>query len=153
MTETDRLGMRLAMEEAGKALAEGEIPVGAALFRGDTPVCSDHNRREQLKDPTAHAELLCLRKGGEKLGNWRLEDCTLYVTLEPCPMCAGALVMSRLGRCVFAAADPEKGCCGSVYDLPADPAFHARTLWEHAGPEEESRALLARCFSRGGSGE
>ena len=96
-------GMAMALAEAKAALAEGEIPVGAALFRGGTLVCSDHNRREQLHDPTAHAELLCLRRGGEMIGNWRLSECTLYVTLEPCPMCAGALVMSRLGLCVFGA--------------------------------------------------
>ena len=146
MDALDRAGMQAALEEAGKALAEGEIPVGAALFRGNTLLWADHNRREQQKDPTAHAEMLCLRHGAEKLGDWRLDDCTLYVTLEPCPMCAGALVMSRLGRCVFAAADPAAGCCGSLYDLPADPALHSRTVWEHAGPEQESRELLSRCF-------
>ena len=90
--------------------------------------------------------MLCLRHGAEKLGDWRLKDCTLYVTLEPCPMCAGALLMSRLGRCVFGAADPEAGCCGSVYDLPADPLLHGRTVWEHGGPEDECRALLDRFF-------
>jgi len=146
MDARDQAGMQAALEEAGKALAEGEIPVGAALFRGDRLLWADHNRREQRKDPTAHAEMLCLRHGAEQRGDWRLDDCTLYVTLEPCPMCAGALVMSRLKRCVFAAADPEAGCCGSLYDLPADPALHSRTVWEQAGPEKESRELLSRCF-------
>ena len=92
--------------------------------------------------------MLCLREGAGKLGDWRLKDCTLYVTLEPCPMCAGALLMSRLGRCVFAAADPEAGCCGSVYDLPADPALRGETRWEQGGPEEAARVLLAECFHR-----
>lgn len=150
MDSRDTACMEQALEEARKALQEGEIAVGAALFRGDTLLWADHNRREQRKDPTAHAEMLCLRRGAEALGDWRLTDCTLYVTLEPCPMCAGAMVMSRLGRCVFAAADPEMGCCGSVYDLPADPALHSHTVWEQAGPAEACGALLSRSFRRTG---
>ena len=146
MESFDLSGMRIALGEAEKALLEGEVPVGAALFRGETLLWADHNRRESLKDPTAHAEILCLRNGAEKLGDWRLKDCTLYVTLEPCPMCSGALLMSRLGRCVFGAADPEAGCCGSVYDLPADPLLRGRTVWEHSGPEEDCCALLDRFF-------
>ena len=146
MDSRDRIHMNAALAEAEKALAEGEVPVGAALYRGDTLLWADHNRREALKDPTAHVEMLCLRHGAEKLGDWRLNDCTLYVTLEPCPMCAGALLMSRLGRCVFGAPDPEAGCCGSVYDLPADPLLHGRTVWEQAGPAEDCRALLNRFF-------
>ena len=146
MDSLDRTCMLTALAEAEMALAEGEVPVGAALYRGETLLWADHNRREALKDPTAHAEMLCLRRGAEKLGDWRLTDCTLYVTLEPCPMCAGALLMSRLGRCVFGAADPEAGCCGSVYDLPADPLLHGRTVWEQGGPEEDCRMLLDRFF-------
>ena len=140
-------GMELALQEARKALAEGEIPVGAVLARGEEVLWADHNRREQTHDPTAHAEMLCLRMGAEKKGDWRLGDCTLYVTLEPCPMCAGAMVMSRLGRCVFGAADPEKGCCGSVYDLPADPALGAATAWTQE-EREECRSLLQACFQK-----
>ena len=140
-------GMELAVLEARKALEEGEVPVGAVLIRGEEIVWADHNRREQLHDPTAHAEMLCLRRGAETLGDWRLQDCTLYVTLEPCPMCAGAIVMSRVGRCVFGAADPEKGCCGSVYDLPADPALGAGS-WEHVSDSEECRRLLQECFRK-----
>ena len=139
-------GMELAVAEARKALAEGEVAVGAVLMRGDEVIWADHNRREQLHDPTAHAEMLCLRHGAEKLGDWRLKDCTLYVTLEPCPMCAGALLMSRLARCVFGAADPEAGCSGSVYDLPADPLLHGCTVWEHSGTKDQCRALLDRFF-------
>ena len=146
MNAQDETGMRRALEEAEKALSEGEVPVGAALYRGDTLLWADHNRREARKDPTAHAEMLCLCGGAEKLGDWRLKDCTLYVTLEPCPMCAGALLMSRLGRCVFGAADPVAGCCGSIYDLPADPLLHGQTVWEHAGPAPECSALLDRFF-------
>jgi len=146
MALSDETGMRKALEEAEKALSEGEVPVGAALYRGDTLLWADHNRREALKDPTAHAEMLCLRRGSEKTGDWRMKDCTLYVTLEPCPMCAGALLMSRLGRCVFGAADPESGCCGSVYDLPADPLLHGQTVWAQSGPEDECKALLESFF-------
>ena len=148
MNPFDLTGMRTALDEAEKALREGEVPVGAALYRGEALLWADHNRREALRDPTAHAEMLCLRHGAEKLGNWRLKDCTLYVTLEPCPMCAGALLMSRLGRCVFGAADPDAGCCGSVYDLPADPLLHGTTSWEHGVLESECRALLDRLFSQ-----
>ena len=141
-------GMELALLEARKALQEGEVPVGAVLMQGSRVLWADHNRREQLHDPTAHAEMLCLRRGAEVLGDWRLQDCTLYVTLEPCPMCAGAMVMSRVGRCVFGAVDPEKGCCGSVYDLPADPALGAVCSWEQAADTEECRRLLQDCFQK-----
>ena len=141
-------GMELALLEARKALQEGEVPVGAVLMQGSRVLWADHNRREQLHDPTAHAEMLCLRRGAEVLGDWRLQDCTLYVTLEPCPMCAGAMVMSRVGRCVFGAVDPEKGCCGSVYDLPADPALGAVCSWEQAAEAEECRRLLQDCFQK-----
>ncbi len=139
-------GIKLALEEAQKAFSEGEVPIGAALFRGKQLIWADHNRREQLHDPTAHAEILCLRHGADVLGDWRLNDCTLYVTLEPCPMCAGALVMARVGHCVFGAADPEKGCCGSVYDLPADPALNGNTEWTAGVEAEASRSLLNAFF-------
>lgn len=144
----DLSGMRTALNEAEKALNEGEVPVGAALFLGEKLLWADHNRRETLKDPTAHAEMLCMKNGAAVLGDWRLKDCTLYVTLEPCPMCSGALLMSRLGRCVFGAADPDAGCCGSVYDLPADPLLHGNTVWEHGVLEAECKALLNRFFNR-----
>ena len=148
MKSFDVIGMRTALEEAEKALREDEVPVGAALFLGEKLLWADHNRREALNDPTAHAEMLCLKNGAAALGDWRLKDCTLYVTLEPCPMCAGALVMSRLGRCVFGAADPEAGCCGSVYDLPADPLLHGSTVWEHGVLETDCKVLLNRFFNR-----
>ena len=141
-------GMEIALAEAKKALTEGEIPVGAAILRGEEVLWRDHNRREQQQDPTAHAEMLCLRGAAEKLGNWRLEDCTLYVTLEPCPMCAGALVMSRLGKCVYGASDPKMGCCGSVYDLPADPALASDTRWQAGERPAECGRLLTDFFQR-----
>ena len=138
--------MRMALEEARAALDEGEIPVGAVLVHQERILCRAHNRREAWHDPTAHAELMCLREGARLLGDWRLRGCTLYVTLEPCPMCAGAMVMSQLGRCVFGAADERQGCCGSLYDLPSDPALGAVTRWQGGLLQEECRALLQTFF-------
>ena len=139
--------MRMALEEARQAAAEGEIPVGAVLVRGDELVCRAHNRREASHDPTAHAEILCLREGAQLLNDWRLRDCTLYVTLEPCPMCAGAMVMSQLGRCVYGAADARQGCCGSVYDLPGDAALQGVTRWESGALAEECAAMMTAFFA------
>ena len=139
--------MHMALEEARAALAEGEIPVGTVLIREGQLICRAHNRREAWHDPTAHAELLCLREGARLLGDWRLRDCTLYVTLEPCPMCAGAMVMSQLGRCVWGAADPRQGCCGSVYDLPGDGALHGVTRWQGGVLEAECARLMTDFFA------
>ena len=139
--------MRLALDQARQAAAMGEIPVGAALVQGETLICAAHNLREAAHDPTAPAELLCLREGARLLGDWRLRDCTLYVTLEPCPMCAGAMVMSQLGRCVWGAADPRQGCCGSVYDLPGDAALHGITRWQGGVLEAECARLMTDFFA------
>lgn len=139
--------MSLALAEARQARDAGEIPVGAVLVKDDRLICSAHNQREALHDPTAHAELLCLREGARLLGDWRLRGCTLFVTLEPCPMCAGAMVMSQLSRCVFGAYDAERGCCGSVYDLPGDPALHSLTRWEGGVMEAECAALITSFFA------
>ena len=138
--------MRLALAEAEKAKAEGEVPVGAVIARDGEPLFAAHNRREARRDPTAHAEMDCLRGAAAALGDWRLRGCTLYVTLEPCPMCAGAMVMSQLDRVVFGAADPVRGCCGSVYDLPGDPALQGRTIWKAGVLEAECRDALKDFF-------
>ena len=143
---TDLEGMSLALKEASIAAALGETPVGAVLVQGDQVIACAHNLRESLQDPTAHAEILCLQQAGRVLGTWRMEECTLYVTLEPCPMCAGAILMSRLARCVYGAYDPEKGCCGSVYDLPADPKFHAPTRWTAEIHKKECEQMLKDFF-------
>ena len=143
---TDLEGMSLALKEASIAAALGETPVGAVLVQGDQVIASAHNLRESLQDPTAHAEILCLQQAGRVLGTWRMEECTLYVTLEPCPMCAGTILMSRLARCVYGADDPEKGCCGSVYDLPADPKFHAPTRWTAEIHKKECEQMLKDFF-------
>lgn len=115
--------MRAALEEAQAARAEGEIPVGAVVVCDGKIIAKAHNEREKEIDPTAHAEVLALRRAAKKLGRRRLDGCSLYVTLEPCPMCAGAIVMAGVDRVYFGAADERAGCAGSVYALPEDPAF------------------------------
>ena len=139
--------MRLALAQAQLAASEGETPVGAVLVRGDTVIATARNAREHSGDPTAHAEMLALREGARVLGTRRLSDCTLYVTLEPCPMCAGAMVLACLGECYFAAADPRQGCCESVYALPSDPAFYWRVRCVGGLLAEESQALLRDFFA------
>ncbi len=145
---TDAEYMQIALEEARAAASQGEIPVGAVLVHGDRILARAHNLRETLQDPTAHAEVLCLQEASKVLGTWRMEDCTLYVTLEPCPMCAGAVLMSRLTRCVYGAYDPDNGCCGSVYDLPSDPRFHAPTRWTPEIHQAECAKLLKDFFEK-----
>lgn len=140
--------MRMALAEAQQAAQEGEIPVGAVLVMNGEVIASAHNRREQLHDPTAHAEILVLRAGAEKLKDRRLSQCTLYTTLEPCPMCAGAMVMAKLGACIFGASDELQGCCGSVYALTRDPSFYWRLSSTGGLLVEESQALLNTFFAR-----
>ena len=139
--------MHIALEEARLAAAEGEIPVGAVLVKDGQIIAKAHNRRETDHDPTAHAELLCMRQAAAILGDWRLRGCTLYVTLEPCPMCAGAMVMSQLGECIFGAADEKQGCCGSVYDLPGDPALAGQTRWQSGVMAEECADVMHSFFT------
>lgn len=122
MSREERM-MRLALQQANLAQAAGEIPVGAVVARGDEVIATGHNRRELDGDPTAHAEIVAIRAAAKQLGGRRLSGCTLYVTLEPCPMCAGAIVMAGLERVVYGAADPKQGCTGSVYRITEDPAF------------------------------
>lgn len=116
----DTLYMALALEQARLAAAEGEVPIGAVLVCDGAVVAHARNARERLADPTAHAELIAVREAAQRLGRWRLTGCTLYVTLEPCPMCAGALVNARIDRLVYGAADPKAGAVGTLYDLSAD---------------------------------
>ncbi len=117
INELDRMRMRLALREAQCAADAGEVPVGAVVFAGDELVGKAHNQRELLQDPTAHAEMLALTQAAGALQSWRLEGCTIYVTLEPCAMCAGALILSRIDRLVYGAADPKAGACGSALDV------------------------------------
>ncbi len=121
---TEVQAMRLALEEAAVAGSHGDVPVGAVVLVGGEVVARAHNERELRSDPTAHAELLAVRAAAQALGTWRLEGSTVVVTLEPCPMCAGALVAARVGRVVFGAADPKAGACGSLYNLCVDPRLN-----------------------------
>ena len=143
----DEHAMRMALDEAYAALAEGEVPVGAVVMRAGNVIARAHNRRERDHDPMAHAEVLALRAAAAALEDWRLNDCTLYVTLEPCPMCAGAIVSARVGRVVYGAYDGQRGCCGSVYRLPEDPAFNAFTCCT-GGVLERECALVMDEFLR-----
>jgi tRNA(adenine34) deaminase len=132
----DAYFMQLALREARQALAHEDVPVGAVLVRGGEVLAAAHNERELRADPTAHAEILALREGARAQRSWRLSDCTLYVTLEPCAMCAGAIVLARLQRTVFGATDPKAGACGSVLDVLSEPALNHR-------PEEVLSGVLA----------
>ena len=116
--------MRAAMEQAELAAAMGEMPVGCVIVKEGEIIARGHNERETGGDPTAHAEIVAMRRAAKHCGSWRLSDCTLYVTLEPCPMCAGAIVQARVGRLVFGAYDETAGCAGSIYRIPEDPAFN-----------------------------
>lgn len=134
--------MRRALALAQEAAAAGEIPVGAVVVREGIVLGEGRNGRESTADPTAHAEIVALRAAAQAIGDWRLTGCTLYVTLEPCPMCAGAIAMARLSQVVFGAQDARMGCCGSVYDIPGDAVF-GRSIPVLGGIlEEECRALL-----------
>jgi tRNA(adenine34) deaminase len=139
--------MRLALDEAEQAAAAGDVPVGAVLLAPDgTLLAAGHNEREATGDPTAHAEVLALRRGAEKLGSWRLPGCTLVVTLEPCVMCAGALVQARVERVVFGALDEKAGAAGSLWDLVRDRRLNHRPEVIHGVLGEECSAQLTEFF-------
>jgi tRNA(adenine34) deaminase len=120
----DEHWMRLALEEAARAAEEGEVPIGAVVTCDGELVAAAHNRREGDADPAAHAEFLAMELAARRLGRWRLTGCTVYVTLEPCLMCAGLMVNSRVDRCVFGAADPKGGAVGTLYDVSHDPRLN-----------------------------
>lgn len=140
--------MRQALAEARQAASLGEVPVGAVVVCADEIVGRGHNRREVDGDPLAHAEILAIRQAAEEVGNWRLTGCCLYVTLEPCPMCAGALVNSRVERLVFGTRDPKAGYCGSLGNLVADPRLNHRMEVTEGVLAEECSREIREFFSR-----
>ncbi len=138
--------MEIALEEAKSALAEGEIPVGAVIVKDGDVITRDHNRRERLSDPTAHAEILAIRTAAMSLGDWRLEGCTLFVTKEPCPMCAGAICLARMEEVVFGAFDPDGGAGGTVYNLLEDSSLNHSVRVRGGIRGEEAEELLKEFF-------
>jgi tRNA(adenine34) deaminase len=138
--------MRLALERAEAAAAHDDVPIGAVVARGDEVLAAAGNERELRGDPTAHAEVLALREAAERLGGWRLPDTTLYVTLEPCAMCAGAVVLARVPRVVYGAEDPKAGAAGSVFDVLGEPRLNHRPQVEAGLLAAESAELLASFF-------
>ena len=148
LMDNDQRWMRLALHEAEIALAEDEVPVGAVIVHDGLVIAAAHNQREQLRDPTAHAEIIALTQAAAALGTWRLEDCMMYVTLEPCPMCAGALVQARVPRVVYGAADPKAGAVESLYRLLDDPRLNHRALVVAGVMAEECGSILTRFFQQ-----
>lgn len=146
MTEADERFMRLALDHAERARTTGDVPVGAVVVQGDEVLASATNEREARPDPTAHAELLALKDASQKLGTWRLSDCTLYVTLEPCPMCSGAVVLARLARLVYGTQDPRGGAAYSLYNIPQDPRLNHHVEITTGVLEEQCRDLLSDFF-------
>ncbi len=144
--------MNLALAEAMKAYEVGEVPVGAVIAHKGKVVGRAHNLRETLNDPTAHAEMLAITQAAEAVKQWRLEDCTLYVTLEPCPMCAGAIVNSRIPRVVFGATDPKAGACGSLFNLVQDARLNHRVELEAGLKQQEASELLKSFFREARNG-
>ena len=146
LTEEEKY-MKEAIRQAHKAWKLGEVPIGCVIVRDGRIIARGYNRRNTDKNTLAHAELQAIRRASRIAGDWRLEDCELYVTLEPCPMCAGAIINSRLRRVVYGAADPKAGCCGSVTDLFAMP-FNHRPAVERGLRAAEASALLEAFFVR-----
>jgi tRNA(adenine34) deaminase len=145
--ELDRRYMQDALRLAERALESEDVPVGAVVVHRGRIIGRGYNQREHLSDPTAHAEMIALTAAAGYLGQWRLEDCTLYVTLEPCTMCAGACVLARLPRLVYAATDPKAGACGSLYEVTTDPRLNHR-VETVGGVLAEPAAELLRAFFR-----
>jgi tRNA(adenine34) deaminase len=139
--------MRRALDLAAQAGDSGEVPVGAVVVNGGEVIAEGANGREVSRDPTAHAEVVALREAAKVTGSWRLLGTTLYVTLEPCPMCAGALVAARVSRVVFAAPDPKAGACGSLYNLCGDPRLNHELAVTRGVLREEASALLSVWFA------
>jgi tRNA(adenine34) deaminase len=143
----DERFMALALDEARRCLEWDDVPVGAVVVRGDEVLAAAGNQRERLGDPTAHAEMLALREASRKVGSWRLDGCSLFVTLEPCAMCAGALVLARVDRLVYGAPDPKAGFAGSLGDLVRDPRLNHRVDVTSGILAEAAGAILREFFA------
>jgi tRNA(adenine34) deaminase len=143
----DLTWMRLALDEARRASEHGDVPIGAVVVLNQTVIAQAHNQREANGDPTAHAELLAIRAASQVVGHWRLEQVTLYCTLEPCAMCAGAMVLARLPRLVYAAPDPKAGAGGSIIDLLQHPRLNHRVEVTAGVLADESAALIREFFA------
>jgi tRNA(adenine34) deaminase len=146
--EEHHIWMREAIEEAKKAEALKEVPIGAVIVKDGQIVGRGHNMRETAHDPTAHAEMIAIRQASAALGAWRLTGCTLYVTLEPCPMCAGAIVQSRIPLVVYGAADPKAGCAGTLFNLLQDDRFNHRADIVSGVLQDECAELLTMFFRK-----
>ena len=140
--------LRMALEEAAKGPVVGEVPIAALIVRDNRVLAQAHNYREFWQDPTAHAEIIAIRAAAATLGTWRLTDTTLYVTLEPCSMCIGAIILARMSRVVFGAWDPKGGACGSVFNLPSEPKLNHQVLVTGGILEQESQDLLQKFFKQ-----
>ena len=146
VSEVQQRLMGLALERAREAERHGDVPIGAVVARDDEPLAAAGNERELRRDPTAHAEILAIRAAAEALGGWRLPGTTLYVTLEPCAMCAGAIVLARIPEVVYGAPDPKAGAAGSVLDVLGEPALNHRPRVTGGVLEEECATLLREFF-------
>ena len=148
MADNDLEYMQLALERARLAPALGEVPIGAVLVCDGQVLAEVHNFREAWQDPTAHAEVVAIREAASRLGTWRLTGATLYVTVEPCSMCTGAIIQSRISRLVFGAKDPKAGACGSVFNLPDERRLNHRVEVVGGILEQESQELIQAFFRR-----
>lgn len=140
--------MRMAIDQAYIAEEHGDVPIGAIIVHENRVIARAHNQRQLLNDPTAHAEMIALTQASEAVGNWRLHGCTIYVTLEPCPMCAGALVLARVDRLVFGTDDPKAGACGSLYNIVQDGRLNHRLEIVSGVLLEDCRYQLQAFFQR-----
>lgn len=146
VTSQDILFMRTALSEAARAIAIGEVPIAAVLVHEEAVLASSHNYRETWQDPTAHAEILTIRAASKQLRTWRLVASTLYVTVEPCAMCLGAIILARIPRIIFGAWDPKAGACGSVFDFTREPRLNHQVSAIGGVLQEESQALMREFF-------
>lgn len=139
--------MRSALQLSRQAFDAGEVPIGAVIVHNDRIIGEGHNQREMLNDPTAHAEMIAITQAAESLGSWRLLDCTMYVTLEPCPMCAGAIVMARIPMVIYGTTDPKGGACHTLYQITDDPRLNHRATVLGGVLQPECRAILQEFFA------